>query len=163
MTAPARRRWRAAGLGAVAVCAGLGAYGAARQWHAGLWLASDAEMREWFQWGTGLDLPPETEHLAGRECGAYLGEFYLKSRVPTGFAATLEAEFARLPAAEVPEAPAVPEALGPDLAFWDVAAMGSPAFYQKEVGTAEEGGFVTTLALDLGTGLAYCAIHEFAP
>ena len=31
MTAPARRRWRAAGLGAVAGCAGLGAYGAARE------------------------------------------------------------------------------------------------------------------------------------
>ena len=127
-----------------------------------MFAGSDANMREWFVNGTELELPQDAQYLAGRNYAAWLGEIYIKIRIPPEFATVLESRFSRMK--EMPKGLHASRFILADQPGWNSAVTAKGiVYYETETGGADDGGHITSLALDKDAGILYCAILEYAP
>jgi len=126
-----------------------------------MWAGSDANMRQWFKSGVGIDLPPQAAYLSGRDYSFWLSEVYMKIRVPAGFKAVLDQRLTRV--TTQPEELHPPQNVRADQPDWGAPDFAHATFYQHRTGNVNTGGFETTLALDERTGVMYCVFIEYAP
>lgn len=119
---------------------------------------SDENMRQWFEWGTGLTLPPSAKYIAGKNNTAWLSDIYLKLQVSPTYKKTLDDALTRM--TDAPSLP-LPDNMKPWPA-WDLEGK-TLIFYEKRTGSVDDGGFMSHLAFEEATGIIYCTFAEYAP
>ena len=119
-------------------------------------------MRVWFEWATELKLPKEAQFIEGKNCAAWLGDYYLILKVPPGYKEILDKNLT--PADKTPsyQIPSLTLPTGAKSAKWDLSAK-TLVYYEKTTGDVEEGEFLSRFGFDESTGILYCRFTEYAP
>jgi|TARA_B100001964_G_scaffold211394_1_gene246636 hypothetical protein len=119
---------------------------------------SDENMRDWFEWGTELKLPADAKFIAGKNNLIWLSDIYLKLQISPAYRKILDDKLIRTTDAPSFELPDDMKAWPP----WDLKGK-KLIYYTNTTGKVDEGGFMSSLALEESTGIIYCHFVEYAP
>ncbi len=115
--------------------------------------AADKDMRQWYKWSTGLELPSDAKLIAGK-CITVLpvGDcYFLKIKVP-GFESHLNADYeAHKESASLSQPPDWKK----DLPFWDEAEIRKGKHYSRFYKSPDGTPWIVSATYDAKTGILY--------
>jgi hypothetical protein len=118
---------------------------------------SSEDMKKWFQWGTEIKLSNSAKVIEGKNYGLGLSDIYLKIKAQPDYFETISKAFVKKEKLSLD----LPDNM-PKLKTW-LPAESELSYYEKVVGSVDEGGFITHLGVDSKRGIIYCHIQEYSP